>query len=147
MEAPPREVEMSRVLELLHQLVPSSRSISSDFYLSADSVIAALRIEKLETPLTRIPNFDEGDWDDESLMGSVFHGRAGFHQGKVFIHTPACSRYGLDDFSCQSEGLEDFIRGYDFEMVFDGDVIFLAPESSTLTVFHHEGAFGHFKLS
>jgi hypothetical protein len=96
--------------------------------------------------LIPVPGFESQSLDDDDIAKIVFSGFEQFHRGDLLIHSPACSRYGLDDFKCASEELFSFIGGYQREMLFDGDVIFLAPKSRTITVFHEEGYFGHFAL-
>ena len=137
---------MSKLLESLHQLLPSSRRIATPFFLTADSVIHSLGTAKIPIPMQRIADFETADWDDLELGQIIFRDHWAFHSGHVFIHAPACSRYSLPDFECDSKRLSEFIRDYEVEMLFSCDVLFLAPESKTITVFHHEGAFGHAKL-
>ena len=137
---------MSKLLNELHQLLPTSRCINTDFELTVDAVNLALRASRKEAPMHRVPNFDDGDWTDESLGKVIFKDHLNFHAGIVFVHAPACSRYNVDDFTCKAEELFQFISDYNIEMLFNGDVIFLAPDSSTLTLFHHEGAFAHVQL-
>jgi hypothetical protein len=135
---------MSKLLEALHRLLPGSESIRSEFYLTADPVIEAVEAAQLTIPMTRMWNVEQQD--DDEIAEIVFRDRWKFHDGLVLIHSPACSRHKLEDFSCPASELKKFIHDYDVEMLFDGDVLFLAPESGTLTVFHHEGAFGHANL-
>lgn len=136
----------SLLLEYLHRLLPESRSIVSSFYLTADSVLKAAKRAGLTCDMVMIENFLTLDLDDNAVAHRVFGGRHDFHRGEILIHTPACSRFILDDFKCQADDLMRFMASYDVEMLFDGDVIFLAMASRTITVFHHEGAFGHFRI-
>jgi hypothetical protein len=137
---------MSKLLEYLHELVPASCSIADAFHLTADAVLESLSSVGIQLKLTSIADLFESDPDDDALAAVVFDHYWHFHEGQIVIHSPACSRYGLPDFECAAEELQDFIHGYNREMLFDGDVLFLARKSRTLTVFHHEGAFGHCRL-
>lgn len=137
---------MSDVLTELHRLLPESRSIPDRFHLTTDAVISALHTARKDISLTRIPSFDDGNWNDVSLSHTIFFDHMNFHRGPVFIHTPACSRYDLMDFVSPADRLMSFISEYQREMLFDGDVLFVAPDSATLTLFHHEGAFAHVQL-
>ncbi|RYD33321.1 MAG: hypothetical protein EOP86_13670 [Verrucomicrobiaceae bacterium] len=138
---------MSRLLEALHSLSPEFCSrIPSAFYLTADSVAASLAAAGLKLDYTLVPDIDSGDWDDETLMELVFRDHWHFHKGRMLIHPPACSRHGLPDFECDAGALASFVRDFSLEMLFDGDVIFPAPASGTLTVFQHKGAFSHARL-
>ena len=137
---------MSKVLESLHQLFPASREIKSAFYLTVDSVTKALDSAEIDFSIVRISNYHAIDWDDETLAEIVFGGHWLFHLGKMLIHSPACSRYSLPDFECRAEKLREFVDQYRVEMLFSGDIVFLAPESKTLTLFHDEGAFAHVQL-
>ena len=139
---------MSKLLDVLHQLVPSSRCIiRSPFHLTADSLWDALLAVGLEMPLKRMtdPDFTDWDlanWDDEQIAEVVFKGHWDFHQGPLFIHAPG-SRGDLMDYECRASDLREFIQSFDHGMLFGWDALFLAPESRTVTIFHHEGAFGH----
>jgi len=134
---------MSKLLEYLHELAPSTRAIADAFHLTADAVIASLSSAKIQVKMTSIAALFGSDPDDDALACVVFDGHWQFHEGCIVVHSPACSRYGLPDFECVAEELPNFIHDYNREMLFDGDVLFLAPKSRTLTIFHHEGAFGH----
>lgn len=135
---------MSLLLEALHGLLPEARTrIPTAFHLTADSVFDALTAAGLGFHTTLVPEMESRDWDDEGLMALVFRDHWNFHQGPMLIHPAACSRYGLPDFECDAGDLSAFIRHFSLEMLFDGDVIFLAPAAGTLTVFHHEEVFSH----
>lgn len=137
---------MSAVLLALHDILPAARSIRTVFHLTADSLLLSLKEAGLETRMERIPDLDSGLLDDDQIAAAVFAGRWHFHRGPLPAHTPACSRYDLPDFEIPASGLPEFIAGYQRETLFDGDVILVARESRSVTVFHHEGAFGHFAL-
>lgn len=138
--------KIGAVLRELHRLLPESRSIASDFDLTVDSIDAALQAAHRSIVMTRIPDFETQDWNDTALSRLIFKHHASFHRGNIFIHSPACSRHNLDDFHCADETLLTFIDDFEMEMFFDGDVLILAPQSATLTLFHHEGAFSHVRL-
>lgn len=134
---------MSKLLEQLHEIFPPSRTIGDEFHLTADAVLASLASVGTHMMMTSIPAFSGRDLDDDELSNIVFDEYWDFHKGRLIIHSPACSRYDLPDFECAADKLRDFIQSYNREMLFDGDVLFLGPDSKTLSVFHHEGAFGH----
>jgi hypothetical protein len=138
---------MSAVLEALHVLIPASQtSIKTNWHLTADSVLSCLRLLGCNTHLTPVPEFDSQQLSDDDIAKVVFSGFEEFHQSELLIHSPACSRHSLEDFRCSASELSLFIRNYQIEMLFSGDVIFVAPASKTITVFHDEGYFGHFNL-
>lgn len=141
---------MSKLLTSLHELLPESRLMIRDaFHLTADAVLDCLKAAGVERPLTRIEEVDPGcaGDDDDAIAEVVFSNHWAFHHGTLLVHAPACWRHDLPDFACPAAGLREFIENYQLEMLFDGDVIFRAAASMTLTLFHHEGAFGHFLLA
>jgi hypothetical protein len=135
------------MIDALHKLIPGSASIiTSRFDLTADAVLQALHSAGIPFTMKR---FSDTDWDLESanmsdteILDQLRIGEAG-HKGILLICTEACSRYDLDFFKCVATEIEEFVDSYNLEMFFDGDVIMVANESRTLSIFHHEGAYAH----
>jgi len=138
------------MIKVLHSLVPGSDSIITELSdITADSVLECIKSAGF---LFYINKLSDGEWDvesseldDEKILDMIQISLAG-HQGKLLIVTEACSRYNLPVFECEAESLSDFIRHYNREMFFDGDVIILGEDSRTFTVYHHEGAYAHVKV-
>ena len=138
------------MIEALHRLLPASASIITGINsLTADNVMAALDKQGVHVAVNRL---GDGDWElesseltDEQILALLHIDEAG-HIGELSICTEACSRYGLETFKCDAKELGRFVSDYNIEMFFDGDVMILAEESRTLTVYHHAGGFIHVKL-
>ncbi len=138
------------MIDILHDLIPPSQSrITNIGTITADNVLASLDEQGVKYEFTRL---SAGDWEIEASeltdnqILELLHIQGAGHAGTLMICTEACSRYDYEPFSCDSERLEQFINGYDFEMFFDGDVIMASKQSRTLTVYHHAGGVAHVKL-
>lgn len=141
------------MIELLHRMLPASIPLINDLRnLTADNVCLALNRQGIEYKFNKFEAVS-GDWEleksntatDDEIF-SLLDMRTAGHKGTLLICTEACTRYQLEPFVCEAEGLEEYIKNYDIEMFFDGDVIMLAAESRTLTLFHHSGGYAHVKL-
>ena len=134
-------------LETFHTMFPLSKErIDSLCKVTADNVIQSIEESGIPVQLTRLY---ENDWDIESAQFedhdflAMLSMMDASHIGNLFIVSEACSRYDMPEFQCDVEKLQEFVDGYDIEMLFDGDVIMLAPESQSLTIYHHEGYYCH----
>ena len=134
---------------LLHLLPGIAKIIRAPYYLTADTVLSALKQVGVEITLESIrPRPDESDINDDEIYKVVFEGHEDFHSGELLIETHACSGFDMENFRCESNKLKQFVHDYpgEYLQIFDHDAIFLAPSSRTITVVHHEAAFGHFRI-
>ena len=141
------------IVDALHRLLPASVSSVPDIrHLTADNVLSAMQAEGVEFTINRLGFTSLGDWEletiaftDDEIYEIIDMEDAG-HQGRVLMCTEACTRYGIEQFSCDATDLKEYITNFDIESFFDGDVLVLSEESRTLTVYHHVGSYVHAKL-
>lgn len=141
---------MYPMIKAIHKLLPASTSVIKDIgTITADNILHSLDLGKVEYQVHRL---SDGDWEleaseltDGEILARLKICDAG-HAGRLLICTEACTRCGLEPFTCESDQLEEFVERFDRDMFFDGDVVILSEQSRTLTVYHHAGGYVHVKL-
>jgi hypothetical protein len=141
----------SRMVQVLHRLIPASKQRVTDIRTVIPDYIAdALVQQGADFRFERFPylldwELENSDATDDEIFKLLNMHSAG-HAGELLICTEACTRYGYDALSCDAAELEKFIIDYDIGMFFEGDVVMVCESSRTLTLFHHAGGYVHVKL-
>jgi hypothetical protein len=138
------------MIDALHRLLPASVAIVKGIgTLTADNVLKALTEQRVTFRYIRLGSADweieASDLTDDGILKLLHMEEAG-HRGELLICTEACTRYECPPFRCNATELAAFISEYKIECFFDGDVILLAEESRTISVYHHAGGYTHVRL-
>lgn len=136
---------MTQAKATLTEAKQALAAILDEIDLLPDKILDACR--HLNKPLTliKIPQWSEYDagadiYTEHELFKMMFHQRT-LPSEKALIVTDESFISGCVWFADETE-LEQMLRDQKL-IIFDGDIIFLWPKYSCLSLFHHEGFFAH----
>jgi len=113
--------------------------------LSPDQILERCELMKLPCAFQLMENWAEHESGAVELgkleiFDLIFRGRV-LPLGECLLVTDSGFISG-SALSCSGESLRDALQQLT-EFAFDGDVVFVWPESKCISLFHHEGAFAH----